>query len=53
MKNPKGLYAGAIYLALKLKNIKISQKEIVKVVGITEVAFRARYKNIMNSISPI
>ncbi len=49
-KNPKGLCAGAIYLASKSMNIKIKQKEIVEVIGVTEVTLRARYKEIRNQI---
>jgi len=48
--NPRGLCAGAIYLVSKLKNIKIKQKEIAEVIGVTEVTLRARYKEIMNEI---
>ncbi len=48
--NPRGLCAGAIYLASKLKNIKIKQKEIAEVIGVTEVTLRARYKEIRNQI---
>ena len=49
-KNPKGLCAGAIYLAVKLNNIKITQKEITDVIGITEVTLRSRYKEIIDKI---
>ncbi|MHA1150855.1 MAG: transcription initiation factor IIB [Promethearchaeota archaeon] len=45
--NPKGLCAGSIYLVAKLKNIKLSQKNISQVIGITEVTLRARYKEII------
>ncbi len=50
-KNPKGLCAAAIYLASKLKSIKISQRQIVEEVGVTEVTLRARYKDILNKIN--
>lgn len=49
-KNPKGLCAGAIYLATKLRNAKITQKEISTVIQITDVTLRSRYKEIMNGI---
>ncbi len=48
--NPKGVCAGALYLASKLKNLKLKQKEIAEVVGITEVTLRSRYKEILNVI---
>ena len=50
-KDPKGLCAGAIYLIAKLKNRKISQKEISRVINVTEVTLRSRYKELLNGIS--
>ena len=50
-KDPRGICAGALYLITKLKNIKISQKDISQVVGVTEVTLRSRYKEILNSMS--
>ncbi|MHA1149711.1 MAG: transcription initiation factor IIB [Promethearchaeota archaeon] len=50
-KDPKGICAGAIYLISKLKNLKINQKDISKVTGITEVTLRSRYKEILKSIN--
>ncbi|MHA1488507.1 MAG: transcription initiation factor IIB [Promethearchaeota archaeon] len=47
-KNPLGICAGAIYLALKLNNIKVSQKDIAKIVGVTEVTLRSRYKELID-----
>ncbi len=49
-KNPKGICAGALYLASKLKNLKINQKEICEIIGVTEVTLRSRYREIMNKI---
>jgi len=49
-KNPKGICAGAIYLASKLKNARITQKEIGEVISITEVTLRSRYKEIIENI---
>ena len=49
-KDPKGFCAGSIYLITKLKNLKISQKEIARTVGVTEVTLRSRYKEIMQHI---
>ncbi len=50
-KDPKGLCAGAIYLVAKLRNKKISQKEISKIIGVTEVTLRSRYKELLKNIS--
>ena len=50
-KDPKGLCAGSIYLVAKLKNQKISQKDISKVIGVTEVTLRSRYKEFLQHIS--
>ena len=50
-KDPKGLCAGAIYLVAKLKNHKVSQKDISRIIGVTEVTLRSRYKEFLQSIS--
>jgi transcription initiation factor TFIIB len=50
-KDPKGLCAGAIYLVAKLKNQKVSQKEISRIINVTEVTLRSRYKELLNGIS--
>ena len=50
-KDPKGLCAGAIYLVAKLKNKKVSQKEISRVISVTEVTLRSRYKDLLKNIS--
>ena len=50
-KDPKGLCAGAIYLVSKLKNKKVSQKEISRVISVTEVTLRSRYKDLLRNIS--
>lgn len=49
-KDPKGLCAGAIYLVTKLKNRKISQKEISLIIGVTEVTLRSRYKELLKNL---
>ncbi|MBD3337801.1 MAG: hypothetical protein GF353_01745 [Candidatus Lokiarchaeota archaeon] len=49
-KNPNGVCAGALYLALKLHNKKISQRKIAKAAGVTEVTLRARYKELIEEI---
>lgn len=48
--NPKGFCAGAIYLASKLKSKKITQNQIAREVGISEVSLRSRYNDLLNSI---
>lgn len=49
-KQTRGLCAGAIYLAAKLKYVKITQKIIVERFGIAEITLRARYKEILKII---
>ena len=51
--NPRGLCAGAIYLASKLKKIKINQKKIAEIVGVTAVTLRSRYRELINSLNLI
>lgn len=50
-RNPKGITGGAIYLVAKLKNKKVSQQDISKVVGVTEVTIRSRYKELLSKMS--
>ncbi|MFX1256471.1 MAG: transcription initiation factor IIB family protein [Promethearchaeota archaeon] len=50
-KDPKGLCAGAIYLVAKLKNKKVSQKEISRIINVTEVTLRSRYKELLQCIN--
>ncbi|TFG11145.1 MAG: hypothetical protein EU535_07625 [Promethearchaeota archaeon] len=46
-KDPKGICAGAIYLATKILNQNfMTQKEIAQVIGVTEVTLRSRYKEL-------
>ena len=49
-KDPKGLCAGAIYIACKLKKIDLTQFEIANSVGITEVTLRSRYKELKKKL---
>ena len=51
--DPKGLCAGAIYLVSKIKDLKVSQKKIGRIVGVTEVTIRARYKELKNNLNQI
>jgi len=50
-KDPKGLCAGALYLVCKIRNKKISQKEIANLVGVTEVTLRSRYKELTKKLN--
>lgn len=49
-KDPKGICAGAIYLASRLKNEDRTQKEIAEAVGVTEVTLRSRFKEIAKTL---
>ena len=49
-KDPKGLCAGAIYLASRIKNLELTQQQIVNSIGITEVTLRSRYKELKNKL---
>ena len=50
-KDPKGLCAGALYLVCKIRNKRISQKEIANLVGVTEVTLRSRYKELIKKLN--
>jgi transcription initiation factor TFIIB len=49
-KDPKGIVAGAIYLACRLKGLELTQKHIAEVVGVTEVTLRSRYKELSTKL---
>ena len=49
-KDPKGLCAGAIYLACRIRNRETTQQQIVESVGITEVTLRSRYKELKTKL---
>ncbi|MFX0029520.1 MAG: transcription initiation factor IIB family protein [Candidatus Hermodarchaeota archaeon] len=50
-KDPKGLCAGALYLVCKMKDKRVSQKEIANLVGVTEVTLRSRYKELIKMLN--
>ncbi|MFX1571753.1 MAG: transcription initiation factor IIB family protein [Promethearchaeota archaeon] len=52
-KDPKGICAGAIYLACKIKNSGYTQEQISDVVGVTEVTLRSRYKELKTKLNVI
>jgi transcription initiation factor TFIIIB Brf1 subunit/transcription initiation factor TFIIB len=45
-QDPKGICATVIYLISKLENINLLQKDIVKVLGITDQTLRNQYKRV-------
>ena len=49
-KDPKGIVAGALYIACKLKNLEFTQKQIADIVGVTEVTLRSRYKELTKKL---
>ena len=49
-KDPKGIVAGAIYLACRMKGLELTQKDISEVVGVTEVTLRSRYKELSTKL---
>ena len=49
-KDPKGLCAGAIYLANKIKDKGFTQQHIADIIGITEVTLRSRYKELKSKL---
>jgi transcription initiation factor TFIIB len=49
-KDPKGLCAGAIYLASRIKDLELTQQQIVNSIGITEVTLRSRYKELKTKL---
>lgn len=48
-KNPLGLVAGALYVACKECGVKVTQRDIVEVVGVSEVVLRRRVSE-LNSL---
>jgi len=50
-KDPKGLCAGSLYLVCKMKDKRVSQKEIANLVGVTEVTLRSRYKELIKMLN--
>jgi transcription initiation factor TFIIB len=49
-RDPRGLAAGAIYIASILTDNKITQREISNVAGVTEVTVRNRYKELVREL---
>ncbi len=49
-KDPKGICAGSLYLACKIHNKNVTQKNVAEVVGVTEVTLRSRYKELIKKL---
>jgi len=49
-KDPKGIVAGALYIACKIKGLEFTQQKIADTVGITEVTLRSRYKELKTKL---
>jgi transcription initiation factor TFIIB len=49
-KDPMGLAASAIYVACTLEGESISQREVAKASGVTEVTIRNRYKGLKSAL---
>ncbi|MHA2009017.1 MAG: transcription initiation factor IIB [Promethearchaeota archaeon] len=49
-KDPKGLCAGAIYLACRIRNVEFTQQQIVNSIGVTEVTLRSRFKELKKKL---
>ena len=50
-KDPKGIVAGVLYLACKIRKINLTQKRIADTIGITEVTLRSRYKELIKKLN--
>jgi transcription initiation factor TFIIB len=49
-RDPKGLAAGAIYIASILTDNRVTQREISQAAGVTEVTVRNRYKELVREL---
>jgi len=50
-KDPKGIVAGAFYLACKIRKKELTQKQIADTIGVTEVTLRSRYKELTKKLN--
>ncbi|MBN2368764.1 hypothetical protein JXC34_07110 [Candidatus Woesearchaeota archaeon] len=50
-RSPKGIAAGALYIASKIHNEKRTQAEIAKVADVTEVTVRNSYKELVENLN--
>jgi len=49
-RDPRGIAAGALYIASILTNNKVTQREIASAAGVTEVTVRNRYKELVREL---
>ncbi len=49
-RDPRGLAAGAIYIASILTDNRVTQREIASAAGVTEVTVRNRYKELVRKL---
>jgi transcription initiation factor TFIIB len=49
-RDPKGIAAGALYIASILTDNRVTQREIASVAGVTEVTVRNRYKELVREL---
>lgn len=49
-KNPKSIIAASIYIAAKLSDEKITQRDLTNKIGVMEVTIRKRYKEIADEL---
>jgi len=52
-RSPKGIAAGALYIASKISDDKRTQAEIAKVADVTEVTVRNSYKQLVSHLNPL
>jgi transcription initiation factor TFIIB len=50
-KGPSGIAAAALYIASTMKGKKVTQRELAKASGVTEVTVRNRYKGLDKSLA--
>lgn len=50
-RDPRGIAAGALYIASILTNNRVTQREIAAVAGVTEVTVRNRYKELVRELN--
>jgi len=49
-RDPRGLAAAAIYVAAIMNNCRVTQRDISRVSGVTEVTIRNRYKELVSKL---
>lgn len=52
-KNPIGIACSLIYIACKLRGIKVTQKNLMDISGVTEVTIRNRYREIVQKMEDV